>query len=440
MKLRNFVLSVLLFSVAAEGVIAGQNAGTTVRKRREVVAEDSFATTQVVRAEAAMAKQDYASAEKDLLDATVKDPKNYQAWFDLGFVYNATNRAPQAIDAYRKSVAANPQVFESTLNLGILLARMESPEAEQYIRKATTLKPTAHQEEGWYRAWISLATLLAPTKPLEAVEAYRNAAKLNPKDQSAHLLAAGLLEQQKQLDEAAAEYQKAADLDPKSVEALGGLVNVLTKLEKFPEAETALRKFTALDPANWIAHVQLGRVLAAQHKWDDATAELEIGLKAKPGDVAAEKELAHIYLAQKLYPEAAKHVSAALQNAPNDPQLHHWLGVSFLHQLKYAEAQAEFMAAVKLKPDFGEAYSDLALAAYNNKNYVLTLKSLEVRAKFLPEVPGTYFLRATAFDSLKDYKQASENYRQFLAVADGRFPDEEWKARHRLIAIDPKGK
>jgi hypothetical protein len=63
---------------------------------------------------------------------------------------------------------------------------------------------------------------------------------------------------------------------------------------------------------------------------------------------------------------------------------------------------------------------------------------LEARAKFLPEAPGTYFLRATAYDSLRDYPHAAENYHQFLETAKGRFPDEEWKARHRLIAIEPK--
>ena len=30
-----------------------------------------------------------------------------------------------------------------------------------------------------------------------------------------------------------------------------------------------------------------------------------------------------------------------------------------------------------------------------------------------------------------------ENYRQFLATDDGKMPDQEWQARHRLMAIDP---
>jgi hypothetical protein len=31
-----------------------------------------------------------------------------------------------------------------------------------------------------------------------------------------------------------------------------------------------------------------------------------------------------------------------------------------------------------------------------------------------------------------------EYYQKFLAVDDGKFPDQEWQARHRLIALDPK--
>src|SRR5207248_11506943 len=105
---------------------------------------------------------------------------------------------------------------------------------------------------------------------------------------------------------------------------------------------------------------------------------------------------------------------------------------------KYDQAQEEFLAAVTLKPDMGAAYGDLAVAANESKNYPLTLKALDMRAKYLPEIPVSYFLRATAYDHLRDRKQAAENYHRFLELADGKFPDQEWQARHRLIAIEPK--
>jgi protein-tyrosine phosphatase len=43
-----------------------------------------------------------------------------------------------------------------------------------------------------------------------------------------------------------------------------------------------------------------------------------------------------------------------------------------------------------------------------------------------------------AYDHLRDYKQAAENYHKFLEAARGAYPDQEWQARHRLIAIEPK--
>jgi hypothetical protein len=92
---------------------------------------------------------------------------------------------------------------------------------------------------------------------------------------------------------------------------------------------------------------------------------------------------------------------------------------------------------VKIKPDLGEAYGDLAFAAGENQNYALVLRALDARAKFLPEIPVTYFLRASASDHLRDYKTAAANYHLFLNTANGKYPDYEWKAKHRLIAIEP---
>jgi tetratricopeptide (TPR) repeat protein len=118
--------------------------------------------------------------------------------------------------------------------------------------------------------------------------------------------------------------------------------------------------------------------------------------------------------------------------------LHRGLGQSLLRQKKFPAAQQEFLAAVKLKPDMGEAYGDLAFAASENKDYALTIKALDTRVKFLPEIPLTHFLRASAYDHLKDFKRASASYHLFLNTANGKYPDQEWQAKHRLIAIEPK--
>ena len=101
---------------------------------------------------------------------------------------------------------------------------------------------------------------------------------------------------------------------------------------------------------------------------------------------------------------------------------------------KFPEAQQEFVAALKLKPALGEAYGDLAFAASENSDYPLVIRALDARVKLLPEIPITYFLRASAYDHLRDFKKAAVNYHLFLKTANGKYPDQEWQATHRLIA------
>jgi tetratricopeptide (TPR) repeat protein len=136
--------------------------------------------------------------------------------------------------------------------------------------------------------------------------------------------------------------------------------------------------------------------------------------------------------------EAEQQFRIAIQKMPQDAEAHYALGSLLMHERKYPEAQQELLVAVKLKPSLADAYGNLAVVASETKNYELALKALDYRAKFLPESPASYFLRATCFDNLKAVKQAVEYYRRFLAEDAGKLPDQEWQARHRLMALDPQ--
>lgn len=429
---------VLLLTLALAPLGEAQSVGKTVRKRR--VAETPAVSRLVVEAEAAMEKSDFATAETKLQQATKENAGDYRAWFDLGFVYGATGKKAEAIEAYRKSVAAKADVFEANLNLGILLAEVSPAEAEKFLHAATQLKPSEKPEQGQYRAWLSLGRVLEARDAAQALAAYLEAAKRQPKEAEPHFSAAALLEKEGRLDEAAREFQQAAERDPASVEALAGLVNVYTRAKRLPEAETALRMYLARNPQSADAHLQLGRVLLALGRADEGRAELESALKLAPGDQAAEREVAGLEMAAGKYEEAAERYHRLAQRAPQDAGLRHALGTALLRARRFAEAQRELLAALKLKPDLAEAYGDLAAAASENKEYPLVIQALDARARYLPESAGTYFLRATAYDHLRAFPQASENYKRFLAAAAGKYPDQEWQARHRLIAIDPESR
>jgi Flp pilus assembly protein TadD len=418
---------------------SGQGISQSSHRRHIQVAEEQAPSPELSKAEDLIQKRDYTGAEPLLRHVTTGDSTNYVAWFELGFVENELGKIDDSIAAYRKSVEAKPDVFESNLNLGLQLAKTHQPDAEKFLRAATQLKPTSQVEEGHFRAWLSLGHVLENTNPDEAITAFRRAADLQPKDAEPHLAAGSIFEKQGKFADAEEEYKKALALDPAS-DALTGLTNIYMHGRRFPEAAECLRKLVAVHPEQAAAHVQLGRVLAAEEKYEDAIAELQTGQKLAPGDLSVQQDLADLYLTAGKNPEAEAAYRELLSAHPNNAELHNDLGESLLRQKKFPEAQQEFITAVKLKPDFGAAYGDLAFAASENKDYVLTIKALDARAKFLPEVPITYFWRASAYDHLQDVKKAAANYHLFLDNANGKYPDQEWQAKHRLIAIESKKK
>ena len=408
------------------------------RKHHVTVAEEDSLSPELGKAEALIQKRQYTDAEALLRKVVESEPENYVAWFDLGFTYNALDKIDESTAAYRKSVAAKPDVFESNLNLGLQLAKNNQADAEQFLRAATQLKPTSHVAEGKARAWLSLGHIVEAAKPEEALAAYKEAATLQPKDPEAHLAAGLLLEKLERFADAEQEYKAAQAIDPASVDAATGLANIYMRGRRFPEAGAELRKVIAAHPDDVAAHLQLGRVLAADGKNVDAIAELEIAAKLAPADLSLQRDLADLYAETGKNDEAIVAYRGLIAAHPSDPELHRGLGQSLLRSKKYGDAEQEFLATVKLKPDLGAAYGDLAFAANENKDYPLTLKALDARLKFLPEIPITYFLRATAYDHLKNVKQAVVNYHLFLDVAGGKYPEQEWQAKHRLIALEPK--
>jgi Flp pilus assembly protein TadD len=412
----------------------GAGSSQTIRHTR---VREEGAPPELTQAQSLIEKKDYAAAEPLLRTVVANDPANYEAWFDLGFVANSLGKVDESIAAYRKSVEAKPDVFESNLNLGIQLAKTGQPDAEQFLRDATLLKPTAHVVEGQERAWLSLGHVLEKSKPDDAVVAYQKASSLQPKDPEPHLAAGLVLEKGQKFADAEREYKQALALETSS-DALTGLANIYMRGRRFPEAEGALRKLAAAHPEEASVHIQLGRVLAAESKNDEAIAELQGAAKLAPGDPGVQGDLAELYVTMKKYGEAEAMYRALLATKPDDAELHNAFGKALLEQKKFGDAQKEFTTTVKLKPEFGEGYGNLAFAASENKDYALALKALDARAKLLPEDAITYFLRGSAYDHLQDHKKAAANYHLFLDNAKGKYPDQEWQAKHRLIAIEPK--
>ena len=414
--------------------------GQTVRHHPVKETTDDVAPA-VRQAEAAIEKQDYTDAERLLVPFVAANPKDANAWYDLGYVYKATERHPLAIDAYRKAVAANPNLYQSNLSLGLLLAQdAQYSDAAQYFKQAIKLMPSTTPATEKAQNWMALGAVEEASHPDDAVAAFRKAGELSPKDAVPHLRAARVLAAKKNVAEAESEYKAALKIDTGLKEAFSGLIDLYIGNNRAAEAAEALRDYSARFPDDPKAHLMLGHALLKSGETDKAIAEFDAVLKQSPGEVGLLHEVAALYASQKKFDAAAPRYADLVKAAPDNAQYHHQYGVVLMQLHKFPEAQEQLISALKLDGKLIDAYGELAVAAAENKQYPLAINVLDGRAKLAPETPATYFLRATSYDNLKAFPQAAENYHKFLDASNGQYPDNEWKARHRLIAIEPAGK
>jgi predicted Zn-dependent protease len=239
------------------------------------------------------------------------------------------------------------------------------------------------------------------------------------------------------LDAAEKAYRRVLARDPKSAPANAGLAHILIVRKQYPEAETFLRAALNQAPDDPALTAQLATVLAAQDK-AEALPLIQKLHDSHPADAAITLMLAEV-LAEAGDAVGSDHLYIGLlAKSPADPALLIGHGQNLIHQLKYADAFSVFDKATQLEPANADGWSGLAYAASHTNQPAVTLHALTMRSKLLPEVPSTYFLWATAYDTLHQKAQAVAYYHQFLDSSAGKFPDQEWQARQRIILLEKK--
>jgi Flp pilus assembly protein TadD len=406
------------------------------------------ATAQEMReAESALEQGDFKTAEvklKALVAASAANAGNGRIQYDLGFAEERNGEDAEAAKAYAASVAAVPGFAEPAVALGLMDARAGRTEAAHKELLAAAKIETAAPELR-ARALRALARMDEDAQPSAAQEELLLALKLTPETPDDVLLGAELAERSDDPADAEAAYKRALTLLPDDANATAGLAHVLQQQDKFAEADALLTPAVKAHPEDPRLVAQAASLYAAEGKAADAIPLLE-QLRAKDAAVAADarvtRTLASLYAVVGDDAAALKLDLALLQATPNDPTLLDDASVEQVRLMQYAEAEANAVKAVALRSGFASdkewalAESHLAFAASKNHDPQTTLAALKARATVLPDSPSSLFLEATAHDTLRQRKEAIAAYKAFLAAAAGKLPDEEFEARHRLMALE----
>jgi tetratricopeptide (TPR) repeat protein len=156
------------------------------------------------KAQAATNKKRYGEAISLLRELLTNDPKDFQAWTELGTVHLIDQNLTEAEQAYARAIEIRPKFFLALMNLGRLrFMRKNFNGAISALSTALAVKPTS-ADANYYLG----EAYLQVKKGSKAVGYLNEAIKLDPVGKAdAHLRLATLYNAVGLKDKAAAEYQ-----------------------------------------------------------------------------------------------------------------------------------------------------------------------------------------------------------------------------------------
>lgn len=350
----------------------------------------------------ALDARNYPEAIAAFRQAVAADPADYAAHFNLGFAYTMAGNDAQAVDEFKKVLELHPGIFEPQLNLGVSLLRLSRfAEAETAYRAALSIKPeSAASEEGLGRA----------------------------------------LAHQNKMTDAEPHYRKAVSLDPSYQNSLLDLAVAYEANHQSAAAIAIFREFPT-DPA---AEERMGALLLESGNSADAIPPLEFAVAKSPTQ-ANRLALAQAYVKEKQLAKAEPLVAAALAQAapvrqPAPPQeendLRMFYGRILRDQRKFNDAAAQFQIVATRQPESVPAWTELAAVELVAEKFPQALAAFDRVRALGAETTPDFFFRALAHDHLHQAKDALEDYSKFLAAAKGAFPDQEFQARQRVLALE----
>jgi tetratricopeptide (TPR) repeat protein len=335
----------------------------------------------------------YAPAIAMLRELAAKTPDSVPVRFNLALALALAGQDAEAIAGYKKVLELRPELVEARLNLAQLLVRnAQFAEAVPYIESVIEKRPIdsrAHSLLG--RAWFG------QQQWAKAAAAFEKAIELDPKDEPTAL-------------ELAAVHEKT-----------GNATRAVELYARFPQSAAAMERCGAL-------RLQSGDAKGAIESLERARA-----LSSTPAVLYA---LATAYLRDKQLDKATPVAAALAEAEPRKVEVQLFLGRLLRDQHRYDEAARSFARVVELKPDSLEGWNELSGMLLVVKRWEEGLNALERSRALGGETPAYHYFKALMLDSLHQNKLAVESYRKFLAVAGGKFPEEEFKARHRIKALD----
>ncbi len=357
-------------------------AGALVALTAQTVTPHSSAIHEHLRKAAEYLKvKDPNSAAQEFEAVLALDPKNAEAYANLGVIAFSQRDYQKASQYLRKALAIAPSLAKTQGLLGICQARLGDPSARTLLEKSFAKlkdKPlrlqvglqlaAVYDQQGDLGAMASVMRSLVDIDP-DNVEVLFMAQRVYSElaDDTLNklaIVAPGSARMQQVIAErlinagdlpgAIDHYKKALQIDPRLPGVHFELAEAIlesspsdagTQAEALKELEIAV----AVDGATAKTECEFGRIALLQSQPEQAFAHYQRAYELNPSEVQAQLGLAKFLMLQKKPQEAIKYLRMAVQSDPLNSEAHYRLGLACRALNLTDQAQKEMRLVQEIK-------------------------------------------------------------------------------------------
>jgi tetratricopeptide (TPR) repeat protein len=338
-----------------------------------------------------MDRREFSRAIIEFKTALHANPKNADAYYELGLAFEATHDFQSAADAYKVATQLDPKHKNAQVRLAELMAvagdasvlkeakgRLQSvldgktDSAEAVDTLALTelrlgetdlaiqdLEPAIGRFPSDRTSAILLAYADAQKNDFQAAEAVlRKACVDQPKSAPIRIALGRFLYHRNRPADAEAAFQDALRVDPKNEPALLDLAMLQSAQGHDADAENTFRKLANLNDVHYRA--DYGVYLFGKGRRQDAIREFERIYAANPSDRDTRTRLIAAYELSGRQADAGKLLATALEKNPKDSDALLSRGELLLNAGRYNEAERNLNQVLRFNPNLAEVHYALA--------------------------------------------------------------------------------
>lgn len=267
-----------------------------------------------------------ADAIKLLQEVLSKQPRSYQAWYNIGVLYDRMGNMPSAENGYNKALEIKPDYFPAVINLARLYRRQKRDGQATLLlqRKASQFPKELRYRNALIHTYIRKGQLAQAEQMARAIQ------KKDEKNAEAIINLGLVWYKQAKYELARTAFNIASETNTKLATPHYYLGQTYTKLKDQVAAIDSLKKALTLQDAYPEAHNLLGVLLIKQGKVKEARGHFEKAVKFMPRYWEARLNLGNALAALQNYKEASAIYQKLIQSFPYKTLAHYHLGILYL--------------------------------------------------------------------------------------------------------------